>query len=285
MSNQKEKSDDKKLGVLKSISGWFENWWDNMVKLGQFITGQSGIDLYPPGKLERKIKRNRRIIASIIITGIIALFFLVLPFIRKWYDLYYALWSDSDGIQSPERLSYIATFWGAIIGSIIAVLSTIISTTLIIRRERQVDRHAERIGHMPIIEIKCNKELTKGLVKSRDENSFFKKNGIDSYSFSRENILVFEIKNIGDGIALKLDTTPQYDSGAYSYPFYTTLSKQETRLFATAIEFQKLCFHVTFFDVFENQYEQSIEFNREGELTKFNIPELIKRTPRFRYVQ
>ncbi len=255
-----------------------------MKTLLKFLGGAPNIELCPPTRLEKKIKRRRTLLCVLFIALLAFCIYIVWPLIRGWNDLYLEVWSDMDNIGSAERLSYIATFWGAILGAMIAVLATLFTTGIIIHRERQIDRHNERIAHLPIIEINYDKELTVKFSKSRDKEEFLKKNGIQ-FECCFENMKLFSIRNVGEGVALKVDTTPSSASGAVSYPYYATLSKNEPHTFALEQEGYgySLCPH--YFDIFGNYYKQTIELDDNGELKTYDVPELVKRTERFNYVQ
>ncbi len=131
-----------------------------MKTLLKFLGGAPCIELYPPTRLEKKIKRRRALAVILVITALALWVYVAYPEVLGWNELYREVWSDMDRIGSVERLSYIATFWGAILGAMIAVLATLFTTGIIIHRERQIDRHNERIAHLPIIEIKYDEDLT-----------------------------------------------------------------------------------------------------------------------------
>lgn len=55
---------------MRKIQGWFENLWDNMKTLLKFLGGAPCIELYPPTRLEKKIKRRRALAVILVITAL-----------------------------------------------------------------------------------------------------------------------------------------------------------------------------------------------------------------------
>lgn len=269
---------------MKRLKEWSFDWWENIKKLFKFLGGEPSIELYPPTRLEKKSKRKKVLILLVFITVAFCCILFIIPEVRGWNDIYLESWFDTDKVSSAEHLSFIASFWGSVIGASIAVIATVFTTWAIIHGERKIDRHTERIAHLPIIEITLNKELTEGLKKSKNREQYIKKNGIETFWLFDEN-RVFAIRNVGEGIAIRIDTTWYFDSGARNYPTYETLPQKDVYFFTMEDEGGNSCFTPTFFDIFGNYYKQTICIDNDGKIVEYTVPELVIKTERFRYVQ
>jgi hypothetical protein len=137
------------------------------------------------------------------------LFIIGIPWIKYYNEIVKLQISKSDGLQ------FISTFWGAIIGALLAASLTIISTWMIINRSYRVDFHRDRIEHLPIL---CLHEI-RGAIFNEDgirlpdgtpvwsEQEYQKSHDYDETQLTK----ILEISNIGAGIALNLSTNSQYE--------------------------------------------------------------------------
>ena len=259
----------------------------NILTLLGFIIGKPGIAFSPESKAVAKRRRNRILIFLITSLSLIFLAIWGIPWIRYYNTLIQGKIASTDG------LLFIASFWGAILGAIVTGFATVITTWLIVNRSSRLDYHRERIEHLPVLSI----HEIRGA--SFIDDSISLPNGItlsQSQSYQEVQVYcdtelnrVFELSNIGSGMALAIETRDLTDEHNDAYFPGITTRDVVYLVYGVPLELNAGHIRFIFIDIFDNEYQQSFyyEINAKRDI-RFNggsIPELIKPTLRFRYVQ
>jgi len=259
----------------------------NILTLLGFIIGEPRIGFTPESQAIAKRRRNRIIIFLIVILLMALLVIISIPWIR-----YYNLLIQSE-IALSDGFLFIASFWGAILGAIVTGFATVITTWLIINRSNRLDYHRERIEHLPVLSIR---EI-RGV--SFVEDSILLPNGItlsQSQSYQEVNVYCdndlnkfFELSNIGSGMAIAIETRDLTDEHNEAYFPGITTKDIVYLVYGVPLEAKNGKITFAFKDIFDNQYQQNFHYeinaNRDIRFSGGSVPELIKPTMRFRYVQ
>ncbi len=178
-------------------------------------------------------------------------------------------------------------FWGAIIGSIIAGLVTILTTYFIIHRSYKIDYHNERISVLPFFQTKV---IAEHFSMEDEEPDFVKEVSKESICVGyglRDDSILIEIKNVGHDIAFAVKMSGTW--GAYAdYSFQSIYLNEKVYLVVETHD--ELEFKIEYHDLYGNLYFQKFvrnESNLDGKYVYFEStpPELVNRTKRTRYCQ
>jgi hypothetical protein len=264
--------------------------FENIKDLFKYLTGSPDVDFDPGSQAERKNVLARIITIIFIIVLITIILILLIPWIR-----YYNSIVDSKDIKADSWLGFIGAFGGAIIGAIIACIGTIVTTWQIIRNSHKDDFHRERMTVLPILEVIERTDLYKKYAncsKEKERIGFLQNNGIwyNPYALDEKNYSIFEIRNIGQGIAITVSTVSMKKENGEPTPEFVHLSKDCSGLFLEEYNDKyDTLFRFGFYDIYDNYYEQDMTFRYEKQrglyLVKTKMPVLIRKTPRIRYVQ
>jgi heme/copper-type cytochrome/quinol oxidase subunit 4 len=130
----------------------------NIKEVWYVISGRLIISIEPE-KHAKAEKRRNRIIGSLVALVLLSILLIIgIPWIKYYNTIIKQQISNTDALQ------FISTFWGAIIGALLAASLTIISTWMIINRSYRVDFHRDRIDHLPVL---CLHEI-RGAVLDED---------------------------------------------------------------------------------------------------------------------
>lgn len=260
--------------------------FENITNLLKYITGTGALTFRPGTRLERQKKRTMFwVVISICVTTAIVLYLYI-----TWNKYYLAVLQGS--ISQENWLGFIASFWGAIEGALISGIATIITTWLIIRRSYKIDYHRERIESLPILQLTVREDIKKEIRHSKNFQKVIKNYKIWNRAWEElsEDFMVFEVKNIGKGLAIQPKVSNEGEEAVYGAPSFSSISSQESVYF---IEEWYFIFNhefvFSFFDIFENYYDQkfSLDIDDDEQVTdiKMSIPELVMKTQRIRYEQ
>ncbi len=275
--------------VFSSVKDRIVDIAHNIGDVLRFLFGKTGIGFEPGTKLERKLILKRIVVFFAAITAIVLLGVLVIPRIIQYDAL-----SRSPTLDEGERLSFLGSFWGALLASIITLVGSIFTTWLIIQRSYKVDYHRERLENMPVLQMTLNIASTRIINEAKNEDEMDEIADQypyrDTYKYDPLNftILIVEIENIGKGIAFKASTPNScevYDD--ITFPAICPNQKVELLISVGDVAEETFVFH--FFDMFENYYEQHIGLVfADDELKTYpvvNPPRLVTKTKKIRYVQ
>lgn len=295
-------STEKKPSLLNQVKTWVikvftavkDRIADIIHNIGDvlgFLVGKTGIGFEPGTKTERSIILKRIALTIVITAAVIMLIIFGVP----WIKYYNAKMVNSSTLQDNDWLSFIGSFWGALVASIITLVGSIFTTWLIIQRSYKVDYHRERLENMPVLQMTLNITLTKEINKAKNEeemeelaDKYIYRDSI-KYDPLNDTILVIEVENIGKGIAFKAKT-PNSNEVDNDITFPAICPNQKVEFLTSVGDVAEESFVFYFFDMFENYYEQHIGLvfkgdQLEGAYSIVNPPELITKTKRIRYVQ
>lgn len=155
-----------------------------------------------------------------------------------------------------------------------------------------MDYHRERIESLPILQLSIRKDLEDEIRKSKNFKKVIKDYRIWNREWDElpEMFVVFEVKNIGKGLAIQPKVSNEADEAVYGAPSFSSITSQESAYFVEELDFiynNELVF--SFFDIFENYYEQKFTLEVDDEEQVWNVcmltPELVMKTQRIRYEQ
>lgn len=259
---------------------------ENISKYVRYFTGSYGVEFSPGTQTERTKSRKKILVITLTILAVILLLIIAVPWIR-YYDSILPLVDEKE-----TWLGFIASFWGAIVGAIIAGIGTIITTWMVIRRSYRIDFHRERMENLPVLEVTVRKDLIRELQKTKNRGSFLNSKNIwhAEHVDAGDNNAVFQITNVGAGMAVKIEMVSAAKAAGLPTPEFVHISKGESSLFLETYNRNFATrFELSFFDIFENMYSQEFIFQFEDQkglyLSKIKMPELIRRTARLRYIQ
>ena len=251
-----------------------------------YLTGAETATFFPATQAERKLKRER--FFTIII--ILAVITIILCFFVPWNKFYIIL--SNRKINDENWLGFIGSFWGAIIGAALAGATTVFTTWLIIKRSYKVDYHRERMEHLPIIQITIKNDVLKELRKSKDPVGKMHNIGIWVREFEglKNESLVYEMKNVGPGIAINIRMPEIGKTVVYGTANFPTLCAGESVLFVEDFSgHREATMKFLFFDIFDNLYQQKYKYKHDYENDTYSLimemPELLIKTKRIRYMQ
>jgi len=259
----------------------------NLREVWHVIIGTLIIAVEPEEHAKAEKRRNHIIIGFIIIVLITVLLIIGIPWIKYYNKIVEQQINQSDGLQ------FISSFWGAIIGALLAASLTIVSTWMIINRSYRVDFHRDRIDHLPILclhEVRgavfCEDEIRLPNGTSvRSEQEYQKFHEYDEMQLTK----IIEVSNIGAGIALNISTT----TGDYEGPpvhFAGITQKNVVFLvYSASTEVPSDTITLFFEDIFENKYFQEFNYYMNDSYDMYfiggSVPKLKERTKRIRYLQ
>ena len=259
----------------------------NLREVWYVISGRLIIAIEPEAQAKAEKRRNRIIIFLVAIVLSSLLLIIGVPWIRYFNQLVKQQISNSDG------LLFISSFWGAIIGALLAASLTIISTWMIINRSYSVDFHRDRIDHLPIL---CLHEIRGAIfcedrIKLPNETFVWSEQEYQKFHEYDEMLLtkILEISNIGAGIALNISTTNGYYEGPPVHFAGITPKNVVYLVYSACTEVPSDTISLFFEDIFENKYRQDFSYDMSDEYNMFfiggSIPILIEKTKRIRYTQ
>ena len=258
----------------------------NIREVWYVISGTLIIAVEPEERAKAEKRRNRIIATLIAIVLLTILLIIGIPWIKYYNEIVKLQISKSDGLQ------FISTFWGAIIGALLAAALTIISTWLIINRSYRVDFHRDRIDHLPVL---CLHEVHGAVyneagIKLPDGTLIWSGQEFQTFDYDEENLCkILEISNIGTGIALCITTNNGFDDDPPVY--FTGIAPQNIvyLVYGASKVASSGTLRIWFKDIFENKYIQRFCFELNDEKNMFfiggSVPELVERTKRLRYMQ
>ena len=258
----------------------------NISTFVKYVTGSEALSFYPGTQIERQKKKTIfwLILSTAVIISIILCFYI------PWNKYYRGIVDKN--IDGTYWLGFIASFWGAIIGAVISGVATVITTWLIIRRSYRIDYHRERIEFLPILELSIRKDLEIEIQKEKDKEKVIKKYKMWNRDWNDlpEIFSVFEVKNVGKGIAIKPKISNFAEAAIYGAPYFSSIGSQESVYFVEDMLIllgDKIVF--SFFDIFDNYYEQSFTLEKDSGKRAWNasmsMPKLVVKTQRIRYEQ
>lgn len=268
--------------LKERIKNAFRNFKDFI----NYLTGYETATFNPGTQAERRLKRERFTIILVVLCLVAG----VLCFYIPW-DQYYRYLLTQE-IDNENWLGFIASFWGAIAGALIAGVATILTAWLIIRRSYKVDYHRERMENLPILQLAIRKDILKKIKNSKYPIETIRNLDIWFREFEgiKDESLVYEMKNIGRGIAINIHMPEVGKTVAYGTVEYTALCAGEKRFFIE--DHTGYCDCVVeflYFDIFDNLYSQKFKYRHNYEEDTYSIdmsmPELLEKTKRIRYVQ
>lgn len=281
------KKRDRRCDYRSTGSDRLDRILNNIREIWYVISGTLIISVEPEERAKTE-KRRKRIIWSIVALTLLSILLIIgIPWIKYYNTIIKQQISNTDALQ------FISTFWGAIIGALLAASLTIISTWMIINRSYRVDFHRDRIDHMPVL---CLHEI-KGAVLDKDGIKLPSGATVWSeqqYQFSHKyNEIslnkVIEISNIGSGIALNISSTSGFYEGRSA--FFAGISTKDVTylLYSACTEIPEETIKLWFSDIFGNKYVQEFNYELNEEYDMYfvggSIPTLFERTKRIRYTQ
>lgn len=252
----------------------------------KYITGSETLTFQPGTQLERQKRRATFLVALTICAIILVVLSYYIPWNKYYKEIAYRT------IEKENWLGFIASFWGAIIGAVISGLATIVTTWLIIRRSYRIDYHRERIEFLPILQISTRNDIELELKESKRIQDIIRHYRIWNRAWEElpETFKVFEIRNVGKGIAIKPKIANEAEEAVFGVPSYASIVSQQSVLFIEDIDYvynSEMVF--SFFDIFDNFYMQKFSLEIDEEETIWNIqmsmPQLVLKTQRIRYEQ
>jgi|GEM_PF-4948955 len=259
--------------------------FSNISLFVKYITGSQTLSFQPGTQQERRNKKIKVWIGLCVLVILSVIFY----YYFSWNKVYKML---DPNIQDVDWLGFIASYWGAITGALITGIATVITTWLIIRRSYRIDYHRERIEFLPILQISVRQDI---------ENQVKQDNGVKNvllmyniwyrdWEELPEQFAVFAVKNVGAGIAISPGISEEGEAAAYGVPKFAAICPKESVFFLDNL----LPFHngqmvFTFFDIFDNFYEQKFKYevdeNSEVRNISMAMPTLVMKTQRIRYEQ
>lgn len=266
------------------------NWAKKRVEAGP--RSSPGLQYVDPIKVDKERSRQNKIIIAAIL-AVACVLSLALYLFSKYFSIV-----QTKGITFEEWNSSAGSFWRAILGSVVAGIATISTTIMVIQRSYRMDYHRERLEAMPVLELMI---ISDSIAVTHDKKEMAHKVELPIpldilYEDSQvnEKAMVFRLKNIGHGLAygLKLEGIwGERDDKAYGglISVGEEIWVVENELCSFPDDFQKkIQFEISYFDLYENKYEQAFIVTIEQGTVK-NIrtlpPELIRKTQRIRYTQ
>ncbi len=258
----------------------------NLHEVWQIISGALLISIEPEEHAKAEKRRNHIIIGFLIILLLVLLLIVGVPWIKYFNSVISQKVTNSDGLQ------FISSFWGAIIGALLAASLTIISTWMIINRSYRVDFHRDRIDHLPVLSLR---EMSGAVyneveIKLRDGTSVWSVQEFQTSNHDVANLCkILEISNIGSGIALSISTTSGYDDEIPAY--FTGITPKNVVYLVYGASSKVPCgtINLWFQDIFENKYLQKFNYELNDKNDMFfiggSVPTLVERTRRIRYLQ
>jgi len=265
-------------------------WAKNKVEAGP--RSGPGLQYIDPIKVDQERSRQNRITIAAILAIACVLIFALYSF-SKYFSII-----QTKGITFDEWNSSAGSFWGAILGSVVAGIATISTTIMIIQRSYRMDYHRERLEAMPVLELKI---ISDSIVVTHDIKEMAQKVELPIpldilYEDSQlnEKTMVFRLKNIGHGLAYGLELEGLWDErdnkvygGLISVGEEIWVVEDKLCTFLDNSQ-ERIQFEICYFDLYENKYEQAFIVTIEQGTVK-NIrtlpPELIRKTQRIRYTQ
>lgn len=282
MRKQKRRSDYRSTGNYR-----LDRILENLKEIWYVISGTLIIAVEPEEHAKAERRRNHIFIGFFVIVFILVLLLIGIPWIKYFNGLLKQQISTSDGLQ------FISSFWGAIIGALLAASLTIISTWMIINRSYRVDFHRDRIDHLPIL---CLHEIRGAVfnedgIKLPDGTSVWSEQGYQkSHDFDETQLCkILEVSNIGAGIALSLSTTDGNYEGPQVHFAGITPKNIVYLVYSACTEVPSDTISLRFEDIFENKYLQEFDYQLNDNYDMYfiggSVPKLIERTKRIRYTQ
>lgn len=258
----------------------------NIATYFKYISGSETLTFQPGTQLERQ-KRHTFLIVILVICAITLI---ALSYYIPWNKYYKEI--ASHNIQKENWLGFIASFWGAIIGAVLSGLATVVTTWLIIRRSYRIDYHRERIEFLPILQLSARNDIELELRDSKHLQDIIKHYRIWNRGWDElpETFKVFEIKNVGKGIAIKPKIASEVEEAVFGVPSFAAIVSQESVLFIEDFDYvYNGAITFSFFDIFDNFYNQNFLLDVDEEESIWNIqmsmPQLVLKTQRIRYEQ
>lgn len=273
------KKDERLSRILTHTRDWLKH-----------ISGYAKIDIYPQSKREAQIRKRRIFISIFSIAFVVTIIVLLIPLFKQWLNYYNNSILKDATLDNSDWLTFIGSFWGAIIGGITALIASVFTTWLIISRSDRLDRHQQRISNMPILHISISKVMTNKLNETSDIEEFFIHNEIRGacFYFEKDEGCIYKIENIGSGIALHVQQK-YLEISEQDKMFFPALAKDEVKYFYCRNNTEDGCkISLEFLDVFENGYTQDFIFTRINDsmiIDEIGMPKLAKPTLRYQYIQ
>lgn len=238
-----------------------------------------------PTKAERE-QRNKKLGIGIVLIFVFASVVLVVYSFAQYYytvtngDISFDDWNSSSG-----------SFWGAVLGALIAGIATVCTTILVIQRSYKIDYHRERLEVLPVInmQILCEFSGLDPLETEQKLNSDYPGTTIiipPGVVGCCEDVRLYSLKNVGRGIAYNIKSSGFFCSDWEEMSSFGILPPNEKLILITDLNYHEEIF-LSFFDLYENKYQQKFKINVSNNQTVVTAypPELVKKTERIRYTQ
>lgn len=230
-----------------------------------------------PANGERKEKWKNRVLVSIILV------IMIVAFCGMYYTI--STLRTVENCTDLDVWSSSSSFWGALIGAIIAGMATIGTTYLIVHKNDKIDYHRERMSVLPVFSfnyiennIQLKKKINK-IKKSVSECDIF--DIVDKYE---KNTFICMFENIGYGIALDVKRPDREDCTIDSELGDFEVGRKKYCIYNIDNDGE---FSISFSDLYGNKYIQlfKLRIYNDNILISTMSPELVIRTNRARYQQ
>lgn len=269
----------KKFILLNKISDFFERW----AMKYECLPDGPALDYKKPTKAERE-ERNNKIGIGFTILFVALCVAVVICYFAKYYftvrgsSITFGEWNGSAG-----------SFWGAVLGAIIAGIATVVTTVFVIQRSYKIDYHRERLEVLPVLDMKviCKENLnprnsTKGVLRDKVSNETVREVLFDGSVEQQYASYVFLIKNVGRGIAYKVQASG-FCYADYNEEEYQGLIPQNESIILVSRNKGIAEASILFYDLYGNKYRQTYTIDEKNIIA--DPPELLRKTERIRYTQ
>lgn len=269
----------RKYILLNSISDFFERWSTKY----ECLPDGPVLDYKKPTKAERE-ERNHRIGIGFSIVFVVLCLVLVVCYFAKYFFTV-----QNSSISFGEWNGSAGSFWGAVLGAMIAGIATVVTTVFVIQRSYKIDYHRERLEVLPVLEMKviCKENLnpknkTKEMLKGMAANEIVKEVLFDGSVEPQYVSYAFLIKNVGRGIAYKVQATGFCNNDFNEGKYQGLIPPNESIILVSRNKgFREVS--ILFYDLYSNQYRQAYIIDGKNIIT--DPPELLRKTERIRYTQ
>lgn len=269
----------RKLIILSSVSIFFERWAEKY----RYLPSGQPLSYVQPTKTERE-QSSKRIGLGLAISLVIIVVTVIVCLFSKYYFTVY-----NEELSFGEWNSSAGSFWGAVLGAMIAGIAAVVTTVFVIQRSYKIDYHRERLEVLPVLDVTLI--FTRNLVRGNTAEEILK--GITSNEKVRDILFdasveqqypshVFLIKNVGRGIAYKVHPSG-FCRAHYNEAMYSGLLPQNESIILVTRDKSINAAKILYYDLYSNMYQQSYSFTSESVITE--PPELLRKTERIRYTQ
>ena len=269
----------RKFIILNSVSDFFDRW----AMKNACLPDGPALDYKRPTKAEREERNNK------IGIGVSILFVVLCVSVVVWYFAKYYFTVQSSSISFGEWNGSAGSFWGAVLGAIIAGIATVVTTVFVIQRSYKIDYHRERLEVLPVLDIKliCKENLnprsrTKEALIEKVSKEVVKEVLFDGSVEQQYISNAFLIKNVGRGIAYKVQASG-FCYADYNEGEYQGLIPQNESIILVSRRKGITESSILFYDLYGNKYRQAFAINEKIIIAE--PPELLRKTERIRYTQ